>query len=66
MTQGETLEEVLEMAKDLIGIYCVTLHDSGKMIPRSSRRIPKHTRNQRVLMINVDLDRYLSGRSIQA
>jgi predicted RNase H-like HicB family nuclease len=56
MTQGETLDEVLVMAKDLISIYAIALQDSGEMIPLPSKAEPKHEENQFVKWITVDFD----------
>ncbi|MCL1924274.1 MAG: type II toxin-antitoxin system HicB family antitoxin [Defluviitaleaceae bacterium] len=35
-TQGETLAEAIEMARDAISIWCVTEQDAGRKLPQPS------------------------------
>lgn len=35
-TQGDTMEELMEMARDALGLYLVSLEENGQTIPAPS------------------------------
>lgn len=58
MTQGYSLAEALDMAKDLISVHGVLLQDDGKKIPEPSTVEPPHEKDELVSWVSVDFDAY--------
>ena len=58
-TQGETLEEALEMAKDAIGWLAIDLEDDGKKLPNSTHTKQLKVKPKELIkLVRVDLDDY--------
>lgn len=57
MTQGTTLENAIEMARDVIGIKIAELQNVGADIPRPSdiRRVNVNDTNSFVSLVDVDI-----------
>ncbi|MEK7646219.1 MAG: type II toxin-antitoxin system HicB family antitoxin [Patescibacteria group bacterium] len=47
-TQGETLEEVLTMAKEVLELYLSVLKDDGEIIPKEKRSLIKRGRRMNI------------------
>ena len=58
MTQGETLVECIEMARDLIGIVCLSLLDKGKELPCPNTIDYDVQPNDIKTLVDIDLDEY--------
>ena len=58
-TQGNTLAEAIEMAKDAIGIVGVDYEDDGKALPKPGNATGvKPKENEIVLPVEVDFSEY--------
>lgn len=58
-TQGDTLAEAFEMARDVIGMMCMDMEDDGKAIPAASDPTAIQTKAQEFLsVLDVDIDAY--------
>ena len=47
-TQGETLEEVLAMAKEVLELYLTVLKDDGETIPKEKKSLIKMGRKMNI------------------
>lgn len=56
-TQGASLAEAIDMARDAISIVCVDLQDDGKDLPDPSRHVDSNAEDL-VSFVDVDLDAY--------
>ena len=54
MTQGTTVGDSIEMARDFIGLKVMDLQDSNKPVPASNYTIPKSNENDVVTLVDVD------------
>ena len=52
-TQGETLTEILEMAKDVLAGYLLTLKENGLPIPKEKKPFKKRNRIDIPLSVKV-------------
>ncbi len=57
-TQGETIAECIEMARDAIGLWCICRQDDGKIIPEPNTTSPKHQEGDIVTLVDIDIDAY--------
>jgi predicted RNase H-like HicB family nuclease len=56
-TQGETLAEAIEMARDAISLVCVDREDDGKPLPSPSQHV-SCAEGELVSYVDVDLSAY--------
>lgn len=58
-SEGDTIEEALEMAKDAMGIYLSELESDGQDFPAASNPMGLHTEKQGfIAMVDMDLIAY--------
>ena len=57
-TQGETISECLDMARDAIGLWGICEQDADRDIPSASTLTPKHNENEIVTLVDVDFAAY--------
>lgn len=57
-TQGETVAECIEMARDAIGLWGICEQDAKRSIPEPSARYSVHSEDEIVTLVDVDLDAY--------
>lgn len=57
-TQGETIAECMEMARDAIGLWGICEQDAGRAIPSAATLAPKHLENEIVTLVDVDFATY--------
>lgn len=57
-TEGDTLEEALDMAADAIGLLGITLQDAGKGIPQPASELPACADGDMTTFVLVDFDAY--------
>ncbi len=57
-TQGKTVAEAMEMARDLIGILGIDMQDDGKELPKATSIDNVQTDNGTVTLVDVDFDEY--------
>ena len=57
-TQGETVAECIDMARDAIGLWGICEQDAGREIPVFSTLTPSHTAEELVTIVDVDFDAY--------
>ena len=57
-TQGETVAECIDMARDAIGLWGITEQDAGRAIPEASSLSPDHSPNEIVTLVDIDFSAY--------
>lgn len=57
-TNGSTLEETMEMAREALGLYLVSLMEHGQEIPTPSNIMDIHTDDGQATYISTDVDAY--------
>lgn len=57
-TQGETIAECIEMARDAIGLWGICEQDQGRVIPEASDLTPSHTDDEILTLVDVDFAAY--------
>ena len=57
-TQGETVAECIDMARDAIGLWGICQQDDRRTIPEPARLTPACTENEIVTLVDVDFDAY--------
>ena len=56
-TQGDTLAEAIEMARDVIGLMCMDMEDDGKALPAPSAPADVQVKDgEFVSLVDVDVD----------
>lgn len=57
-TQGKTVAECIEMARDAIGLWGICEQDAKQSIPEPSNLTPEHRPGEIVTLVDIDLDVY--------
>lgn len=57
-TQGETVAECIDMARDAIGLWGICEQDAGRAIPEPSVLSPPHEEGELVTLVDIDFDAY--------
>ncbi|MCC2259599.1 type II toxin-antitoxin system HicB family antitoxin [Intestinimonas aquisgranensis] len=57
-TQGETIAECIDMARDAIGLWGICEQDEGRVIPEPSGLMPEHEEGELVTLVDIDFDAY--------
>ena len=57
-TQGETVAECIDMARDAIGLWGICEQDAGRAIPEPSVLSPAHDEGELVTLVDIDFDAY--------
>ena len=57
-TQGETIAECIDMARDAIGLWGICEQDEGRVIPEPSGLMPEHEEGDLVTLVDIDFDAY--------
>jgi predicted RNase H-like HicB family nuclease/post-segregation antitoxin (ccd killing protein) len=65
-TQGETLSECIEMARDAIGLLGICMQDEHHEIPVPSVITPAHKENEIVTLVDIDFDAYRRAQDMKA
>ena len=53
-TEGETITEAIEMAREAIGLWGLCVEDSGSVIPVADNFFPDHQPDDIVTLVDVD------------
>lgn len=64
-TQGETVVECIDMARDAIGLWGITEQDEGRTIPAPSGLAPQHEDNEVVTLVDIDFDAYRRAQDMR-
>ena len=57
-TQGETVAECIDMARDASGLWGICEQDAGRAIPEPSVLSPAHEEGELVTLVDIDFDAY--------
>ena len=57
-TEGNTLGEAIDMARDAIGMWGMAEQDMGREIPAPATLEPKHGAKDIVTLVDIDFDAY--------
>lgn len=57
-TQGQTITEAIDMARDAIGLTCITRQDLQLSIAPPSAISPAHGEGDIVTLVDIDIDAY--------
>jgi predicted RNase H-like HicB family nuclease len=61
MTQGATIDEALDMAREYIGETAIDMLDDDEMLPDSVYELPKTTNGDIVTLVDVDVEKYIKS-----
>lgn len=64
-TQGNTIAECIDMARDAIGLWGITMQDEHKEIPAASEILPKAENGAIVTLVDVDFDEYRRAHELR-
>lgn len=65
-TQGDSLTEAIEMARDAIGLMGIDMEDDGKLLPEASLvNELKHENNEIISFVDVDFAEYRRKNEIK-
>ena len=64
-TEGGTIAEALEMARDAISIWGITEEDAGRKIPKASGKMPDTEENQIVKWVDGDAAAYRRANDLR-
>lgn len=65
-TQGESIPECIEMARDAIGLWGICEQDAGRSIPPQTIRSIEHRPDEIVTLVDVDFDAYRRAQDMRA
>ena len=57
-TQGETIAECIDMARDAIGLWGICEQDANRSIPAPSKLPPPHSADEFVTFVDIDFNAY--------
>lgn len=57
-TQGESVAECMDMARDAIGLWGICREDAGEEIPAAATFSPAHAKNEIVVTVDIDFAAY--------
>lgn len=57
-TQGETIAECIDMARDAIGLWGICEQDEGREIPSPVKLQPPHESGELVTLVDIDFSAY--------
>lgn len=57
-TQGESIPECIEMAREAISMWCICQQDAHQEIPKPSTVSPDHEAGDIVTLVDIDVDAY--------
>ena len=57
-TQGKTIAECIDMARDAIGLWGICEQNEGRVIPEPSGLTPEHEEGELVTLVDIDFDAY--------
>lgn len=64
-TQGETIPECIDMARDAIGLWGICQQDEGRAIPAPSVLSPQCSAGDIVTLVDIDLDAYRRANDLR-
>lgn len=64
-TQGETVAECIDMARDAIGLWGVCQQDIGNAIPAPSSLSPNHAPNEIMTLVDIDFAAYRRANDLR-
>lgn len=64
-TEGETLSEAIEMARDAIGIWGICEEDAGRTVPEPSTLQPEHKADELISLVDIDFKEYRKANDLK-
>ena len=64
-TQGETVAECIDMARDAIGLSGICEQDAGRTVPQPSNLTPAFADGDIVTLVDIDLDAYRRANDLR-
>ena len=64
-TQGETVAECIDMARDAIGLWGIGEQDAGREIPVAATLSPEHAPGEIVTLVDVDFVAYRRANDLR-
>lgn len=59
MTQGRSVADSIQMARDFIGLKAITLQDDGEKLPETTLKLPvANSKDDIVTLVDVNVDEY--------
>ena len=59
-TEGSSVADAIEMARDAIGLWGICEEDAGREIPKASTDTPPHKSDEIVTLVDIDFSAYCS------
>lgn len=64
-TQGETIAECIDMARDAIGLWGICEQDAHRSIPEPSNLAPAHRDGEILTLVDIDFDAYRRANDLR-
>lgn len=64
-TQGETVAECIDMARDAIGLWGICEQDAKRQIPEPSNLAPAHAADEIMTLVDIDFDAYRRANDLR-
>lgn len=64
-TQGETVSECIDMARDAIGLWGICEMDDGRVVPTPALLTPPHKKGEIVTLVDIDFDAYRRAQDLR-
>lgn len=64
-TQGETIAECIDMARDAIGLWGICEQDAHRPIPEPASLTPEYEKGDILTLVDVDLDAYRRANDLR-
>lgn len=65
-TEGESLEDAIDMARDAIGLAGISMQDLGQKIPDSSIEAPQVKGDEIVTLVDIDFAEYRRANDLRS
>lgn len=64
-TQGETVAECIDMARDAIGLWGICEQDEKRPVPEPSSLTPPHSEGEIVTLVDIDFNAYRRANDLR-
>ena len=64
-TEGSSVADAIEMARDAIGLWGICEEDAGREIPKASTDTPPHKSDEIVTLVDIDFSAYRRAHDLR-
>ena len=65
-TEGSSVPDAIEMARDAIGLWGLSEEDAGRKIPTGCSKLPECEPNEIATLVDIDFDSYRRANDMRA